>query len=120
MDVCVCPIDPLVTNTTTNIAVQEGVRCNLITGEDRREVPDASHASCTVEMANLNKRYDVAVIDEIQVGMRESVGERCLHGANSILRAWHPPYSQVGTLCVRRATFLLGGHVMCKESGIFF
>lgn len=25
------------------------------------------HTSCTIEMVNLSKRYDVAVIDEIQV-----------------------------------------------------
>ena len=30
-------------------------------------VPGSSHSSCTVEMANLNKPVDVAVIDEIQV-----------------------------------------------------
>lgn len=27
----------------------------------------ALHTSCTIEMVNLSKRYDVAVIDEIQV-----------------------------------------------------
>ena len=27
----------------------------------------ALHTSCTIEMVNLAKRYDVAVIDEIQV-----------------------------------------------------
>ena len=27
----------------------------------------ALHTSCTIEMVNLQKRYDVAVIDEIQV-----------------------------------------------------
>ena len=44
------------------------MRCSLITGEDKREVPGATHFSCTVEMANIKKRYDVAVIDEIQAG----------------------------------------------------
>lgn len=29
----------------------------------------ALHTSCTIEMVNLAKRYDVAVIDEIQVRM---------------------------------------------------
>ena len=30
-------------------------------------VPGAEHTSCTIEMANLARRVDVAVIDEIQV-----------------------------------------------------
>lgn len=32
-------------------------------------MPGARHTACTVEMANLNEEYDVAVIDEIQVLM---------------------------------------------------
>ena len=50
--------------------VKAGVRCSLRTGEDVREVLGAEHYACTIEMSNLNKRYDVAVIDEIQVGSR--------------------------------------------------
>ncbi|GAX82746.1 hypothetical protein CEUSTIGMA_g10172.t1 [Chlamydomonas eustigma] len=60
-----------------------GVRCSLITGEDKREVPGATHVSCTVEMANFNKRYDVAVIDEIQMigdGSRGSAWTRAVLG----------------------------------------
>lgn len=30
-------------------------------------VPGSNHTSCTVEMANINTHFDVAVIDEIQV-----------------------------------------------------
>lgn len=30
-------------------------------------VPFAEHTACTIEMANLQKRVDIAVIDEIQV-----------------------------------------------------
>lgn len=47
-----------------------GQRCNLVTGDERRTAdddPNASMTSCTVEMAPLNARYDVAVIDEIQM-----------------------------------------------------
>ena len=45
---------------------------SLLTGQEKREVPDASHISCTVEMVSLNKGYDVAVIDEIQmIGNKE-------------------------------------------------
>ncbi|EGX88117.1 ATP-dependent RNA helicase SUV3 [Cordyceps militaris CM01] len=43
--------------------------CALITGEEVRipEDTDRYFSSCTVEMMPLNKRFDVAVIDEIQM-----------------------------------------------------
>ncbi|KAG0022051.1 RNA helicase [Entomortierella chlamydospora] len=54
-----------------------GTPCNLITGEEKRyafhdengaPLPDsAKMLSCTVEMANLNRKVEVAVIDEIQM-----------------------------------------------------
>lgn len=45
---------------------------SLLTGQEKREVPDASHISCTVEMVSLTRAYDVAVIDEIQmIGNKE-------------------------------------------------
>ncbi|KAI8885700.1 hypothetical protein K501DRAFT_322263 [Backusella circina FSU 941] len=45
-----------------------GIQCNLLTGEEKREVsPYAPLTSSTVEMASLNKTMDVAVIDEIQM-----------------------------------------------------
>lgn len=47
---------------------ENGVACNLLTGEERREVaPFAPLTSSTVEMASLNRTMDVAVIDEIQM-----------------------------------------------------
>ena len=36
-------------------------------GQEKQEVPGAGHTSCTVEMADLTQRYEVAVLDEIQV-----------------------------------------------------
>jgi ATP-dependent RNA helicase SUPV3L1/SUV3 len=47
----------------------KGKSCALVTGEEQRH-PDGGRAgmySCTVEMAPLNTRFDVAVIDEIQM-----------------------------------------------------
>ncbi|KAL6767380.1 hypothetical protein ACKKBF_B35050 [Auxenochlorella protothecoides x Auxenochlorella symbiontica] len=44
-----------------------GTFCDLITGQERREVPGSSHVSCTVEMVDLSRRVDVAVLDEIQM-----------------------------------------------------
>jgi ATP-dependent RNA helicase SUPV3L1/SUV3 len=43
------------------------VECNLLTGEDRKESSHVTKWACTIEMAPLNKKFDVAVIDEIQV-----------------------------------------------------
>ncbi|PWN87089.1 P-loop containing nucleoside triphosphate hydrolase protein [Acaromyces ingoldii] len=51
--------------------VSPGVKprtCNLVTGEEVRMTDDfAGLVACTVEMANLEKPCDVAVIDEIQM-----------------------------------------------------
>jgi ATP-dependent RNA helicase SUPV3L1/SUV3 len=47
----------------------KGKTCALVTGEEQR-IPDDDEAnmfSCTVEMAPLNTKFDVAVIDEIQM-----------------------------------------------------
>ena len=45
----------------------EGVPCNLLTGEEELRVDGALHSSCTVEKADIQKIYEVAVIDEIQL-----------------------------------------------------
>ncbi|KAH8912385.1 mitochondrial ATP-dependent RNA helicase [Coniochaeta sp. PMI_546] len=49
--------------------VAKGKPCALVTGEEQRipEGVDQYFSSCTVEMTPLNKRVDVAVIDEIQM-----------------------------------------------------
>ncbi|BFZ59789.1 RNA helicase [Saitoella coloradoensis] len=44
-----------------------GVPCNLITGDEKREVDDARIISSTIEMTDLDHPYDVAVFDEIQM-----------------------------------------------------
>jgi ATP-dependent RNA helicase SUPV3L1/SUV3 len=41
--------------------------CSLLTGDERRVVDGATLYSCTVEMLSLEKRYEVVVIDEIQM-----------------------------------------------------
>ncbi len=45
----------------------EGVKCNLITGEEQILVEKAAHLSCTIEKLDLKESYEVAVIDEIQM-----------------------------------------------------
>jgi ATP-dependent RNA helicase SUPV3L1/SUV3 len=44
-----------------------GVDCNLKTGEETKEKPGVNRWAVTVEMANLNRKYDIAIIDEIQM-----------------------------------------------------
>ncbi|KAG8179424.1 hypothetical protein JTE90_026323 [Oedothorax gibbosus] len=50
---------------------EKGTPCDLVTGEERQSVlPDnmpANHVACTIEMVSVENRYEVAVIDEIQM-----------------------------------------------------
>jgi hypothetical protein len=41
--------------------------CSLMTGQDKRTMPFARHVACTVEMVDVERQVDVAVIDEIQM-----------------------------------------------------
>ncbi|KAI5080126.1 hypothetical protein GOP47_0005605 [Adiantum capillus-veneris] len=52
----------------------KGVPCNLVTGQERKEQPLASHVACTVEMAGLQQVWKVAVIDEVQLLSDEGRG----------------------------------------------
>ncbi|NLK95526.1 MAG: RNA helicase [Clostridiales bacterium] len=45
----------------------EGILCDLQTGEEEILKEGASHLSCTIEKLNLKKEYDIAIIDEIQM-----------------------------------------------------
>lgn len=45
----------------------KALKVNLVTGEERRIVEDATHVASTVEMLDTKTRIDVAVIDEIQM-----------------------------------------------------
>ncbi len=45
----------------------DGIYANLFTGQERREIAFSTHAAATVEMVNLDKEYDVVVVDEIQM-----------------------------------------------------
>jgi ATP-dependent RNA helicase SUPV3L1/SUV3 len=44
-----------------------GVPCNLYTGEEQIIVEGAQHTSSTIETLSINQKYDVAVIDEAQL-----------------------------------------------------
>lgn len=45
----------------------EGIYCNLFTGQEKKEIPFATHSAATVELAPLDRDFDVVVIDEIQM-----------------------------------------------------
>ena len=48
--------------------IDKGTPCNLITGQERiLSQGVVNHLSCTIETVNLNVKYDVAIIDEIQM-----------------------------------------------------
>ena len=53
----------------------EGIHCELKTGQLRHEMPFANHLSCTIEMVNTDVKYDVAVVDEIQMILDPSRGD---------------------------------------------
>lgn len=44
-----------------------GINCSMITGEEQYYTEDSKVVSATVEMVDLDKEYDVAVIDEAQM-----------------------------------------------------
>ncbi|KAH7134608.1 P-loop containing nucleoside triphosphate hydrolase protein [Dactylonectria estremocensis] len=59
----------LLANEVYQRLTAKGVPCALMTGEEVRipEDTDQYFSSCTVEMTPLNEKFDVAVIDEIQM-----------------------------------------------------
>lgn len=46
---------------------ERGVAVSLVTGEERRLTPDATHVASTIEMLDTSRAVEVAVIDEIQM-----------------------------------------------------
>jgi ATP-dependent RNA helicase SUPV3L1/SUV3 len=45
----------------------ENIACNLLTGEERKESDNVNRWSSTVEMASTSRKFDLAVLDEIQM-----------------------------------------------------
>lgn len=61
-----------------------GVRVSLITGEEKIIDPDATHTCSTIEALDIHKRYDLAVIDEVQFlndSQRGQAWTRAMYGA---------------------------------------
>lgn len=65
---------------------KEGVKCNLMTGEEEIKIEGAVHISCTIEKLNTNEEYEVGIIDEIQMikdDQRGAAWTRALLGLKS-------------------------------------
>lgn len=61
---------------------RDGVICELKTGPHRIKYDGATHISSTIEMADFDNEYDVAVIDEIQMINNRKRGN---HWTNAVL-----------------------------------
>ena len=61
---------------------EDGVVCNVKTGQIKKYFPNATHTSCTIEMTDYSAEYDCAVIDEIQMIEDANRGH---HWTNAIL-----------------------------------
>ena len=55
---------------------RDGIPCDLLTGEESIRVPFARHTASTVELADFQAEYDVAVIDEAQMMGDATRGDR--------------------------------------------
>lgn len=65
---------------------RQGVHTSLMTGQEQRHVPFATHVACTIEMISLDKEYDVVVLDEVQMiadRQRGSAWTRALQGVRA-------------------------------------
>ncbi|GLJ41664.1 hypothetical protein SUGI_0862200 [Cryptomeria japonica] len=65
---------------------KQGILCDLITGEDVKHHPGSVKCCCSVEMVDLSKKWDVGVIDEIQMigdDLRGGAWTRAFFGLNA-------------------------------------
>lgn len=61
-----CPLR-LLAREVSQKSKEANVQCNLVTGEERFLVDGSKHVACTVEMTDLFRKFDIGVIDEIQI-----------------------------------------------------
>ena len=93
----------------------DGVPCHLLTGEESIWVGNAKHTASTIELADYDKEYETAVIDEAQMITDASRGDRwmrAIYGLKAaeihicmapeartlicgILNSFHAPYTIV-------------------------
>uniref|UniRef100_A0A6B2L2G2 RNA helicase n=1 Tax=Arcella intermedia TaxID=1963864 RepID=A0A6B2L2G2_9EUKA len=68
------PLRLLAGEVWEKLNTQYEVPCDLITGQQCIEIPGSTHVSCTIEMVNITKPVDVAIIDEYQLISDEKRG----------------------------------------------
>lgn len=68
------PLRLLALEQYENLREKLGLKCSLVTGEERILVQEADFVSCTVEMIDLRTPVECVVIDEIQMIADESRG----------------------------------------------
>jgi ATP-dependent RNA helicase SUPV3L1/SUV3 len=61
------PLRLLASEIYDKLNTEYNIPCNLLTGQQNIVTPEARHVACTIEMTNLYKTYDVALIDEYQL-----------------------------------------------------
>lgn len=61
------PLRLLAMEVQEELDAEPSITCSLLTGEEQDIKENATHISSTVEMVNLRKHFDVAVIDEVQM-----------------------------------------------------
>lgn len=92
---------------------EEGVKCNLITGEERIIIPEAKFTSSTIEMANFNNIIETAIIDEVQL---LNDGDRGYAWTNAIIGLPANNILCLGTTEIENSLASLIGH--CGKNSI--
>lgn len=89
--------------------MEHGIICDLKTGQEKFVSNHSTHVSCTTEVADLNRVFDCAVIDEIQLIDHLNRG---FSWSNALLGLQCPEIHLCGE---GRALKLI--HEICKETG---
>ncbi len=55
---------------------KENIKCSMETGQEKEVIENATHFSCTIEIAPFNSHYECAVIDEVQMISDEYRGDQ--------------------------------------------
>lgn len=61
------PLRLLALEVYSRLNVEFETPCSLVTGEERRLLPGASHYACTVEMVDPQREVELAIVDEAQL-----------------------------------------------------
>lgn len=94
----------------------KGVKCALVTGQEAVEVPGATHCSSTVEMVDMTKIFDVAVLDEIQMLNSDDRGSSWTQALLGVLaREVHVCGDKTSLEFIRAVTELTGEKLVVNQ-----